>query len=571
MKKIAYKFASVMLIMVTVALAALLILGNNIKHISNQSQDYMSHEVKDIDTVHVIYENYLQIYTAMYAHVNTKLSSVMDKKAEEINATRVEMWQMMETYGTNIDNEEIREVYDVIVNKLHAYDDAIDEILAASRSGDKENANLLITNKLYSINDSITTNMPKLLTAAESNLETGEMKLKAAAAESERVVLVVAVVLVIMAIVITLVSNRLIVVPIRRMADEIKGMILAIQNGQGDLTRRVPVQTKDEIAILAKGVNRFLDILQEMIGGVITCGEEIHTQQQNVSNIVEMTNHNAEQTSSTMEGLAAAMREVSVTASRVNADTRDAESSADNIKEKAVEGTVFADEIRNRAGELQVKAQESRQSAERIIRELEVELQSSIKDSRQIERINGLADEILKIASKTNLLALNASIEAARAGEAGRGFGVVADEIRVLADNSKETAGSIQTISEGVIRAVTCLAENANRLIGFVNERVMPDYEILEKTGDKYLEDSIKVDKIMSGIKEDMEEFGNLMGSVAESNDAIANNVQDSANDISGVVGNTMALVDSMQNIINALERVSEEIGQLTEQTAGFQ
>lgn len=570
MKKIAYKFAAVMIIMVIVALAALFVLSKNTKQISAQSQDFMNHEVKEIDTVHAVYEDYLQIYTAMYAHINAKLSSLMDKKAEEIQATRAEMWQMLEEYKAEINDEEIMAVYDVVESKLLAYDAAVDEILEASRAGDKETANLLVTNKLYSINDSITTNMPKLLNASEANLETGKMSLQSTAQSSEKTVIIVAIVLVLMAVVITFISNWLIVVPIRKMADVIKGMIADIKNEQGDLTKRVPVQTKDEIAVLAQGVNQFLEILQEMIDGVIGCGKEINIQQQNVNNIVVITTGNANETSEVTEELAAAMQEISATASSVNENTKSAEKSADSIMNKAVEGTIFAEEIRNRAEGLQKRAQKSRQSAETMIKELDTALNDSISDSQQIKKINGLTGEILDIASKTNLLALNASIEAARAGEAGRGFAVVAEEIRELADNSKETAGSIQAISEGVVSAVMRLVENAESLVEFINDHVMSDYEELEQTGEKYLQDSITIDRIMNDIKADMEIFADLMGTVADSNDAIANNVQDSTKNISDVAENTRVLTDNMQEITNVLERVSLAIQSLSSQTAGF-
>lgn len=570
MKKIAYKFAAVMIIMVIVALAALFVLSKNTKQISAQSQDFMNHEVKEIDTVHAVYEDYLQIYTAMYAHINAKLSSLMDKKAEEIQATRAEMWQMLEEYKAEINDEEIMAVYDVVESKLLAYDAAVDEILEASRAGDKETANLLVTNKLYSINDSITTNMPKLLNASEANLETGKMSLQSTAQSSEKTVIIVAIVLVLMAVVITFISNWLIVVPIRKMADAIKGMIADIKNEQGDLTKRVPVQTKDEIAVLAQGVNQFLEILQEMIDGVIGCGKEINIQQQNVNNIVVITTGNANETSEVTEELAAAMQEISATASSVNENTKSAEKSADSIMNKAVEGTIFAEEIRNRAEGLQKRAQKSRQSAETMIKELDTALNDSISDSQQIKKINGLTGEILDIASKTNLLALNASIEAARAGEAGRGFAVVAEEIRELADNSKETAGSIQAISEGVVSAVMRLVENAESLVEFINDHVMSDYEELEQTGEKYLQDSITIDRIMNDIKADMEIFADMMGTVADSNDAIANNVQDSTKNISDVAENTRVLTDNMQEITNVLERVSLAIQSLSAQTAGF-
>lgn len=333
----------------------------------------------------------------------------------------------------------------------------------------------------------------------------------------------------------------------------------------------MPVQTKDEIARLARGVNEFLGILQDVIGGVISCGDEINRQQESVNEAVEVTNQNANETSATMEELAASMEEVSATVDYVNENTKEAEASVGEMVDKAVNGTKFAEEIRSRAQELQKLAQDSRNTADRMIKEFDVSLNASIEDSRQIEKIGNLTSDILSIASKTNLLALNASIEAARAGEAGKGFAVVAEEIRVLADNSKQTAGNIQQISEGVVAAVVTLADNARSLVDFINERVMPDYEILERTGEQYLNDSITIDRLMTEMRDSMEGIGSMMRSVAESNDNITNNIKESAQGVGGVVNNTAALADNMKGIIKALDQVSDVVSHLSEQTACFQ
>ena len=146
----------------------------------------------------------------------------------------------------------------------------------------------------------------------------------------------------------------------------------------------------------------------------------------------------------------------------------------------------------------------------------------------------------------------------------------MADEIRVLADNSKQTANNIQQISEGVVAAVMTLADNAGELVNFINERVMPDYEILERTGEQYLNDSITVDRIMGEMRDSMENIGSMMRKVAESNDNIANNVRESAQGVGGVVDNTAALADNMKNIMGALEEVSSAVSNLSEQTACF-
>lgn len=570
MKKIALKFASVIVILVAIALGALVILGSSIKQISAKSQSFMNNEVKEIDAVHGIYEDYLEIYADMYAHINTRLTSVMDKNAEQITTTRADMWERMDQYEAQITSQEALDVYNNVKEKLTSYDETVDMILEASRSGDKETANVLVTSNLFTINDSITLNMDKLLSFSEQNLDAGKTTLKKTAQEAENGILLVSLLLVAAALVILFISDRVIVVPIKRIAKSIQKLTRDIHEGHGDLSRRIPVDTRDEISTLAKGVNEFLDILQDMIGGVMECGREIDHQQRSVNTVVEQTNQNADKTLHTMEELASSMEEVSATATCVSESTVHAEESVGNVTKKAMDGTAFAEEIKNRARELQRMAKDSRESAGNMIKEFDRSLQSSIDDSRKIENINTLTADILSIASKTNLLALNASIEAARAGEAGKGFAVVAEEIRLLADNSKETAGNIQEISVEVVEAVKRLAGDANSLIEFMKERILPDYELLEKSGEQYLNDSVTVDDMMKDIREGMEEISETMQSVTESNNGIANNVQESAQSVVEVVSDTTTLAENMKEIISALEQVSGVIGHLSQQTACF-
>ena len=121
--------------------------------------------------------------------------------------------------------------------------------------------------------------------------------------------------------------------------------------------------------------------------------------------------------------------------------------------------------MRNRADELERTAEENKKNTNIIMGDILSALQEAIEESKSVEKVNGLTDEILSISSQTNLLALNASIEAARAGEAGKGFAVVADEIRQLADSSRDTASNIQNINDMVTVAVKELIKSSDEII----------------------------------------------------------------------------------------------------------
>ncbi len=571
MKKIGSKFAMAIIALALISVISLGFLANSMTEISQGSQDIMNNEVEKINLIHGIYEDYLDMYMNVYAHVNAKLLRTMNKRADDILESRAHMWESMEAYGAKITSEETRGVYDALESRLVSFDSYVDAIIEVSREGDKERANNLISNNLGMLNNTIGNSMNDLLEFSDTELTEGKSYLQGKVEGSYTLIVAVVAILIVTAILVLIVAHRIIVMPIQKIAQVINGMIEDIHNNRGNLTERVPVQTKDEIAMLAAGVNEFLDILQDVIGGVISCSDEINRQQLHVNEVVEVTNQNAGDTSATMEELAASMEEVSATVGYVSDNTREAEASVGDMVDQAVNGTKFAEEIRSRAEELRKLAQESRATADGMIKEFDVSLNASIEDSKQIEKIGNLTADILSIASKTNLLALNASIEAARAGEAGRGFAVVADEIRQLADNSKQTAGNIQQISAGVVAAVMTLAENAGNLVKFINERVLPDYEILERTGEQYLNDSITIDRMMGEMRDSMENIGGMMRSVAESNENITNNVRESAQGVGGVVNNTAALAENMKGIVEALNQVSDVVSHLSEQTACFE
>ena len=218
----------------------------------------------------------------------------------------------------------------------------------------------------------------------------------------------------------------------------------------------------------------------------------------------------------------------------------------------------YAEEMQARADELKQKAIQNKTETDQIVTDIIDTLKRAIEDSKSVEQVNELTGEILSVSSQTNLLALNASIEAARAGEAGRGFAVVAEEIRKLADSTRETANNIQVINGQVTLAVQKLAENANVLVQYIHETIMPDYEGFVHTGEQYWDDAAYVNNTMNNFDERANNLLALVSEITNTIRDISTAIEESAEGVTNVAQNTNELVENM-DMVNM--RMEENLG----------
>ena len=238
--------------------------------------------------------------------------------------------------------------------------------------------------------------------------------------------------------------------PTKHAIRKLNGIVHSIEEDKGDLTTQIKVETKDEIASLVIGINKFMDLLKDIITEIKSDAGELQTNVESVLRGVNTSNIDINAVSDAMTKLSMGMEEVADHAENLNQQALVIYEAMEDIAGQAGDGSEFAKEIKVRADELRQNGQQRRKVTVEMANGINSLLQSSLEKSKDVEKINALTNEILEISSQTNLLALNASIEAARAGEVGKGFAVVADEIRQLADSSRETANNIQGISKEV-------------------------------------------------------------------------------------------------------------------------
>lgn len=362
-----------------------------------------------------------------------------------------------------------------------------------------------------------------------------------------------------------------VVKPMRAATRDLMKMITEIDGGSGDLTAHLKVRGNDEIGQMVRGFNRFIDVLRNLIEKIKKGSGELEHTAASVDNGVRAAGDKITGTSATMEQLAASMEEVSATVINITENIESIRKDITVMADKTGEGLERVDSIRQKAEGMKADATASQVSAADMVARISGELSTAIEQSKQVEEINKLTDEILSISSQTNLLALNASIEAARAGEAGKGFAVVADEIRKLADESRNTANGIQNISKMVTESVENLAGNAGKMLDFVNQDVLNDYKGMVESGETYNEDAVQMNEMMQDLQSVAENLRRAANEISEAADGVSNAVNQSAAGVSNAAEYTSELAGHMTGINESVEKNVNIAESLKNEVAGFQ
>ena len=291
--------------------------------------------------------------------------------------------------------------------------------------------------------------------------------------------------------------------------------------------REIILNTKreaEEIGAIAEGTSATMTVLN-----------------QDISDITDSANHVMRQMISAGE-----------LTDSIKSNGKELGSAIENVAAKAREASGQSSDITKRAKSCYQNSTRSKEEAVLLYQETKSDLEQAIEDSKRVDEINALTEEILSISSKTNLLALNASIEAARAGEAGKGFTVVANEIRELADNSRQAVDKIRKVTEGVVENVSFLSESSGRLLAFMSGKVMEDYQEMTELAQMYEKDAA----FYSGISCELGTASQEMSiDMADINQSIAA--------ITELVGE---IAELMRNMNQSAERSSENSGTVVKQ-----
>ena len=542
---------------------------SNIRNVNRSAVQISEVSLKNVSGLAEIQKQTQDIHNLGLSHIIAVDLDSMIQLVEKIRSQEDALEKDLESYKTYVTPDTQKEYNDIKKNYEELkYECA--NVMAFSAAGKSEDAYELANGKISKCADAIESDIESIKKIVNQDANAQRQKLTSAYHSSigtSVVTILISIAALFSAMVAVL---RWVIYPLANTNREMNEIISGIDNQQGDLTRRVTITNNKEVASVGGGINAFMAKLQEIFRMISSNSRDLEGVVNEVRESVQTSNGSVSDLSALTEELSATMQDISDNASRINENTESVAGEVKSIAEKTIEINQYTKEMKEHAEAMEHAARENMDTTGAKVNDIVSVLSQAIEDSNSVNQVDNLTNDILNIASQTNLLALNASIEAARAGDAGRGFAVVATEISQLAAASQEAANRIQQINSVVTQAVHNLADNANGLVQYMNESILPEFEEFVTAGSEYKNKATYIENVMNEFESKTDSLKNTMVEIQKSINTIAHAIEEGAKGVSNAADSTQVLVTDMENISNRMDENFEIATDLKKETAIF-
>ncbi|NLK00690.1 MAG: methyl-accepting chemotaxis protein, partial [Clostridia bacterium] len=551
-------FGKILLLSITL-LCFLLGMGlysmNVMEEINERARDLYNDNLVTLDLWGEIRANTITVTVNMLEHVNSDDPEVLENAEEAIRGELLKTNDRIAEYretDLSTKEQELLEQYEIALAQWEPLRDAA---LEFSRSGQKEEAKIALA-RAVSARDRTMGLIGELVDLNREQAEASHLASQRAHADAMRVFIFILAGAVVIAIVITFLIGNLIRRPLAVLEKA------AEQVAQGDLTTNWEIKSRDEIGHLS-------DTLIAMVENTRNVVLAVNDSANQVASSAEELNSSSEETQKSVEQVTAAVQEMASGANEQSAAAQDAAEMVDQIaraivdNDEKVGSVIETSQLTSETVEEGVLAMEEQNHKLNETLTATKNVDNAIDElARQAQDVGRILETISHIAEQTNLLALNAAIEAARAGEHGRGFAVVADEVRNLAEGSAEAAGEIGRIVDMIqVGAQEAVAEmsSANTAVEGQQEasrRVNAAFKKISDARENMAEgiDGITASaKQISGNSDRIADAIQSIASVAEENAASSEEVSASSEEQTAAVEEISSSSESLAHLAQEL------------------
>ena len=541
----------------------------NIQNVNGSAASIADHGMDSVKVLGTMQQEAQSIHNAALSHIiatdyNVKLSMVDELKALEKNMDKsMSQYQKYVSDSDESTYEELKTTYDKFKSSLA-------NLMAYSANNKSADAYALANGDVASYGEKMQNAMTTLMGNTEKKVaaeRTGLKRVYRSAVILNGIAILVGILAMLGALYSVL---KRILKPITRAEKDMAQMVTDLEQRKGDLTKRITVVSDDEIASLCEGIYVFLSKLQDIFKLLTENTLNMDEVVGNVMGSIRTSNDSVTGLSALTEELTATMQQVADNAAAINQNAESVRGEVSQIADRSKDINTYSLEMEEHASAMEAKARQNMISTKEKMEIILAKLNQAIEESKSVDQVNSLTDDILSISAQTNLLALNASIEAARAGEAGKGFAVVADEISKLAADSREAANNIQQINGIVTEAVHNLSESANGLVEYIQESILPDFADFVSTGEVYRDKAGYIENIMKDFAQKTDHLKNVVDEIANSIQVITTAIDEGVQGVSGVADSTQNLVLDMENISGKMDINYQISGELKSETEIF-